>query len=121
MSRSKSLTSARLNDLILGCFGLLQPSDTLDHLVRYLGTWSGSELRIMSSIDYKVLIKYLIQQAIYGEACIGFRKTILNRVGRSSNILRNLLFLFCNSVRVCSIVPVSATLQKALLLKDMRN
>lgn len=47
MSRSsKSLTPARLNDAILGCFGRLQPSDTLDHLVRYLGTWSGSELRI---------------------------------------------------------------------------
>ena len=83
MSRSsKSLTPARLNDVILGCFGRLQPSDTLDHLVRYLGTWSGSELRITSLnfIDYGVLIKYLPQQVIHGEACVGFRKTFLSRV-----------------------------------------
>ena len=120
MSRSsKSLTPARLNDLVLGCFGRLQPSDTLDHLVRYLGTWSGSELRIMSFIDYGVLIKYLLQQVIHGEACVGFRETILNHVSRSSNILRSLLFLSCNSVRVSSIVPVFVTPQKAPLLKGM--
>ena len=77
MSRSsKSITSARLNDVILGCFGRLQPSDTLDHLVRYLGTWSGSELRIISSIDHRIQIKYLLQQTIHGEACIGFRENI---------------------------------------------
>ena len=46
MSRpSKPLTSAYLNDTILGCFAHVKPSETLDHLVRYLGTWSGSELR----------------------------------------------------------------------------
>ena len=122
MSRSyRSLTPAHLNDVILGCFGRLQPSDTLDHLVRYLGTWSGSELRITSFIDCRVLIKHLLQQAIHGEACVGFRKTFLNRVCRSSNILRSLLSLSCDSVRVSSIVPVSVTLQKALLLKDMQN
>lgn len=46
MSLSKPLTLSRLNDLILGSFSLVQPSETLDHLIRYLGTWSGSELRI---------------------------------------------------------------------------
>jgi hypothetical protein len=46
MSRApKPLTVARLNDLILGSFANVKPSETLDHLVRYLGTWSGSELR----------------------------------------------------------------------------
>lgn len=44
MSRpSKSLTASRLNDLVLGSFGLVPSSETLDHLVRYLSTWSGSE------------------------------------------------------------------------------
>lgn len=46
MSRPTSkpiLTAARLNDAILGCFAHVKPSETLDHLVRYLGTWSGSE------------------------------------------------------------------------------
>lgn len=45
MSRSpKPFTVARLNDLILGSFSHIQPSETVDHLIRYLGTWSGSEL-----------------------------------------------------------------------------
>jgi hypothetical protein len=47
MSRvSKPLTVARLNDALLGCFVHVNPSATVDHLVRYLGTWSGSELSI---------------------------------------------------------------------------
>jgi len=47
MSRvSKPLTVARLNDALLGCFVHVKPSATVDHLVRYLGTWSGSELSI---------------------------------------------------------------------------
>lgn len=33
-----------------------------------------------SFIDYGVLIKYLPQQVIHGEACFGFRKTFLSRV-----------------------------------------
>jgi hypothetical protein len=33
----------RIENLTLGAFGNLQPSDTLNHLVRYLSTWSGSE------------------------------------------------------------------------------
>ncbi|KAG6830872.1 hypothetical protein H0H92_014237 [Tricholoma furcatifolium] len=46
MALSKPYTLARLNDSILGSFGSLQPNETLDHLVRYLGTWSGSEARL---------------------------------------------------------------------------
>ena len=42
----KAITLARLNDATLGAFAHVQPSETLDHLVRYLGTWSGSELRL---------------------------------------------------------------------------
>jgi len=46
MSRpARSLTIARLNNAFLGCFSHLRPSVTLDHLVRCLGTWNGSELR----------------------------------------------------------------------------
>jgi hypothetical protein len=32
-----------LNDGVLGAFSRLKPSPTLDHLLRYLSTWSGSE------------------------------------------------------------------------------
>ncbi|KAF5372789.1 hypothetical protein D9615_010135 [Tricholomella constricta] len=53
MSLSKPLTLARLNDIVLGSFGLVQPSETLDHLVRYLGTWSGSD-KLFMIIQYTI-------------------------------------------------------------------
>ncbi|KAJ7284857.1 hypothetical protein C8J57DRAFT_1289667 [Mycena rebaudengoi] len=43
MSRSKPLTLARLNDAVLGAWGCVPPSETLDHLLRYLSTWSGTD------------------------------------------------------------------------------
>jgi len=44
MSRvSKPSTAAALSDAVLGCFRHAQPSETLNHLVRYLSTWSGSD------------------------------------------------------------------------------
>ncbi|KAJ7104287.1 hypothetical protein B0H15DRAFT_809356 [Mycena belliarum] len=42
-SRSKGLTVGRLNDNILGAWSFVPPSETLDHLIRYLSTWSGSD------------------------------------------------------------------------------
>ena len=35
---------------------------------------------VLSFIDYGVLIEYLLQQAIHGEACVRFRKTFIIRV-----------------------------------------
>ncbi|KAF8173042.1 hypothetical protein BJ912DRAFT_88082 [Pholiota molesta] len=61
MSRaSKPLTVARLNDLILGSFANVKPSETLDHLVRYLGTWSGSD-KLFMLIQYalKLIVPFL--------------------------------------------------------------
>ncbi|KAJ6494699.1 hypothetical protein C8R47DRAFT_1116856 [Mycena vitilis] len=43
MSRSKPLTLARLNDTVLGAWSLVPPSETLEHLLRYLSTWSGTD------------------------------------------------------------------------------
>jgi len=61
MSRvSKPLTTARLNDAVLGCFAHIRPSETLDHLVRYLGTWSGSD-KLFMVIQYtlKLVVPFL--------------------------------------------------------------
>ncbi|KAF9004049.1 hypothetical protein BDQ17DRAFT_1355418 [Cyathus striatus] len=54
---SKSVTVAKLNDAILGCFSRAKPSETLDHLVRFLGTWSGSECVIQYAV--KLIIPLL--------------------------------------------------------------
>ncbi|KAJ7494605.1 hypothetical protein B0H11DRAFT_2002546 [Mycena galericulata] len=55
MSRSK-LTLARLNDTILGAWSSVPPSEKLDHLIRYLSTWTGTELRISYLFQF-----YLVQ------------------------------------------------------------
>ncbi|KAH8983394.1 hypothetical protein EDB86DRAFT_2967132 [Lactarius hatsudake] len=36
----KPLTADRIEDVTLGAFGNLRPSETLNHLIRYLSTWS---------------------------------------------------------------------------------
>ncbi|KAI0696305.1 hypothetical protein C8T65DRAFT_743636 [Cerioporus squamosus] len=57
---SKPLTLARIEDLTLGSFAFLQPSQTLDHLVRFLSTWSGSD-KLFMVIQYtvKLLVPFL--------------------------------------------------------------
>ena len=42
-SSNKKLTASRIDDLVLGAFALAPTSETLDHAIRYLSTWSGSE------------------------------------------------------------------------------
>ncbi|KAF9533903.1 hypothetical protein CPB83DRAFT_757093 [Crepidotus variabilis] len=76
MSRSsKGLSAARLNDSILGCFSHVQPSETLDHLVRYLGTWSGSD-KLFMVIQYalKLIVPFLHLRARLQHRA-GLRKT----------------------------------------------
>ena len=46
-------TASQLGDKILGCLSRLQPSETIEHLVRYLGTWSGSEYVFRVLLDYQ--------------------------------------------------------------------
>jgi hypothetical protein len=43
MSTARRRLVSRIEDVTLGAFGNLQPSDTLNHLIRYLSTWNGSE------------------------------------------------------------------------------
>ncbi|KAK7058421.1 hypothetical protein VNI00_002055 [Paramarasmius palmivorus] len=43
MSYSKPATLSRLTDATLGCFSRFPQSEFLDHLVRFLSTWSGSD------------------------------------------------------------------------------
>ncbi|KAF8525899.1 peroxisomal biogenesis factor 11 [Hysterangium stoloniferum] len=44
---SRPFTLAKLNDIILGAFANVPESQTLDHAVRYLSTWSGSDKLFM--------------------------------------------------------------------------
>ncbi|EMD33944.1 hypothetical protein CERSUDRAFT_117472 [Gelatoporia subvermispora B] len=61
MSRMlKELTLARLEDLTLGSFTFVPTSATLDHLVRFLSTWSGSD-KLFQVLQYtiKLLVPFL--------------------------------------------------------------
>lgn len=75
MSRqSKSLTLARLSDVTLGAFAFVPSSETLDHLVRYLSTWSGSD-KLFTIIKYTVkLIVPLLHARARLQHRFGFRK-----------------------------------------------
>jgi hypothetical protein len=48
MSTSRRRLVNRIEDATLGAFGNLQPSETLNHLIRYLSTWNGSECVYLS-------------------------------------------------------------------------
>ncbi|KAG6821336.1 hypothetical protein H0H93_000197 [Arthromyces matolae] len=78
MSLSKPLSLARLNDVVLGSFGSLQPNEVLDHLVRYLGTWSGSDklFMVLEVIQYaiKLVVPFLHLRARL-QYRAGLRKT----------------------------------------------
>ncbi|KAH8990222.1 hypothetical protein EDB92DRAFT_2114994 [Lactarius akahatsu] len=60
----KPLTADRIEDVILGAFGNLRSSETLNHLIWYLSTWSGSD-KLFMLIQYgaKVLIPILEARA----------------------------------------------------------
>ncbi|TFK59835.1 hypothetical protein BDN72DRAFT_780200 [Pluteus cervinus] len=62
MSRvSKPLNLARLNDLVLGAFSNVAPSDTLNHLARFLGTWNGSDKMFMVVQNSLKIVAWLLQ------------------------------------------------------------
>ncbi|KAI5120196.1 hypothetical protein M0805_006302 [Coniferiporia weirii] len=57
MSSPKQLSLARANDLVLGAFSKAPMSEGLDHAVRYLSTWSGSEYIVQYAL--KIIIPFL--------------------------------------------------------------
>ncbi|KAL6301355.1 hypothetical protein BKA93DRAFT_467088 [Sparassis latifolia] len=57
---TKVLTLSRIEDLTLGSFAFVPSSATLDHLVRFLSTWSGSDkLFMVMQYGVKLLAPFL--------------------------------------------------------------
>lgn len=66
MSRQlKPLTFSRLEDLTLGSFALVPTSETINHLVRYLSTWSGTEYVLLASWTTYSLMDTLIDSKLF--------------------------------------------------------
>lgn len=68
MSRlARSDVLARISDATLGAFTSLPPSEALNHLIRFLSTWSGTELRVAHFFScFPLTSARAIQQAIHG-------------------------------------------------------
>jgi hypothetical protein len=65
---------AKLNDAVLGSFALVPSSEILDHLVRYLSTWNGSD-KLFMIIQYAVeLIVPLLNARARIQHRLGLRK-----------------------------------------------
>ncbi|KAJ3735758.1 hypothetical protein DFJ43DRAFT_1150980 [Lentinula guzmanii] len=64
MSYTKPTAMSKATDAILGCFAVFSPPEFIDHLVRYLGTWSGSD-KLFAIIEYtlKLLVPLLHKRA----------------------------------------------------------
>ena len=54
MSAARMRLVNRIEDVTLGAFGNLQPSETLNHLIRFLSTWNGSECVHFSFFCHRV-------------------------------------------------------------------
>ncbi|KAH9963094.1 hypothetical protein BGW80DRAFT_1255484 [Lactifluus volemus] len=59
----KALTVDKLEDLTLGAFSNLRPSETLDHLIRYLSTWNGSDKLFMLLCSQAAKLASIISDA----------------------------------------------------------
>lgn len=72
----------QIEDLTLGVFSNLRPSETLDHLVRYLSTWNGSECVIFFFLvtAKQISLSLCSQQVIHGKG---------NHVSRTSPEILN--------------------------------
>ncbi|EPQ52793.1 hypothetical protein GLOTRDRAFT_117498 [Gloeophyllum trabeum ATCC 11539] len=107
MSRtSKPLTLTRLNDVILGPFALVPPSETLDHLVRYLSTWSGSD-KLLMIIDYtvKLLVPFLSWRARI-QAKAGLRKVPASQAAQGLAKLGSLVGDARMLFRIWGLLPI---------------
>ncbi|TFK49947.1 hypothetical protein OE88DRAFT_1632182 [Heliocybe sulcata] len=107
MSRvSKPLNLTRLNDLILGSFSLVPPSETLDHLVRYLSTWSGSD-KLFMIIDYtlKLLVPFLNFRARM-QCKAGMRKEPVSSAAQSLTKLGSLVGDARMLFRIWGLLPI---------------
>ncbi|KIL67701.1 hypothetical protein M378DRAFT_159548 [Amanita muscaria Koide BX008] len=73
MSRvSKPDTIAYLNDTVLGAFVHVAPSETLNHLLRYLSTWGGSD-------KFFMVIQYTLKLVV---PFLNFRARLQYRAGK---------------------------------------
>ncbi|KAI0775073.1 hypothetical protein BD413DRAFT_292811 [Trametes elegans] len=104
--QSKPLTLARIEDLTLGAFAFLPASETLDHLVRFLSTWSGSD-KLFMVIQYtlKLIVPFLQWRARLQHGA-GLRKAPVSpsagKLAKFAGIISDARMLF----RIWGLLPI---------------
>jgi hypothetical protein len=64
------MSLAKANDLILGVFSRVPPSPELDHAVRFVSTWSGSDKFFMVRISIMLVrLSLILNYIVAGREC----------------------------------------------------
>lgn len=95
-----------LSDSTLGAFALVPSSATLDHLVRYLSTWSGTD-KLFTLIQYtlKLVVPVLIARARLQHR-VGLRKEPTSNVAASLSSFADVMGDFRMLGRFCGLFPI---------------
>ncbi|KAI6155192.1 hypothetical protein BKA82DRAFT_991927 [Pisolithus tinctorius] len=106
MSRAHAVARLNLSDATLGAFAFVPPSATLDHLVRYLSTWNGTD-KLFTLIQYtlKLAAPVLIARSRL-QHCIGLRKEPIRNVSSSFLKFADIIGDFRMLGRFCGLLPV---------------
>ncbi|KAF9223744.1 hypothetical protein BS17DRAFT_733490 [Gyrodon lividus] len=105
MSRpAKGLT--RFSDATLGAFALVPSSETLDHLIRYLSTWSGTDkLFTLVQYTFKLVAPVLVARAKLQHR-VGLRKEATSGVATSFTSFANIIGDFKMLGRFLGLLPI---------------
>lgn len=94
-------------DKVLGCFSNVEPSERLDHMIRYLSTWSGTDKCLMlTQYSSKLVIVLLNLQHALRLRMLGMRSTktssAAQRVQKLGSLISDARVLY----RIWGILPI---------------
>ncbi|KIS72018.1 uncharacterized protein UMAG_00440 [Mycosarcoma maydis] len=94
-------------DKVLGCFSNVEPSERLDHMIRYLSTWSGTDKCLMlTQYSSKLVIVLLNLQYALRLRMLGMRSTktssAAQRVQKLGSLISDARVLY----RIWGILPI---------------
>ncbi|KAN0065589.1 hypothetical protein ACQY0O_000707 [Thecaphora frezii] len=103
----KKARSPNPTDKILGCFSNVPPSERLDHVIRYLGTWSGTDKALMvTQYSSKLVIVLLNLQYALRRRLLGLSAkrpaSATERLRKLSSLISDARTLF----RIWGLLPI---------------
>ncbi|PWZ02579.1 hypothetical protein BCV70DRAFT_196825 [Testicularia cyperi] len=94
-------------DRVLGCFSNVEPNERLDHLIRYLSTWSGTDKCLMvTQYSGKLLVVLLNLQYALRLRLLGLKSTKPSSAAARINKLSSLISDARCLYRIWGILPI---------------